>query len=224
MNINGIIDHTILKADAKQEELLSYSDEAKEFGFASVVVNSVNIPFIAKKLKGSGINIAAVVGFPLGAMLTSVKAFETSECVKMGADEIDMVINIGALKDKDYKTVEEDIRAVVEASGDAVVKVIIETCLLSDEEKIMASNLSVKAGANFVKTSTGFSTGGATTGDIELIKKTVGDSALVKASGGVRSLEQALDLINAGTDRIGAGDGKLLGKRYKKTGQVKGEY
>jgi len=173
-------------------------------------VNTCFVPLVASELKGSGVNTCCVVGFPLGAMLTTAKAFEASEAVKAGADEVDMVINISALKDKDDKYVEDDIRAVVEASKGAVVKVIIENCLLTDEEKVRACELSVKAGADFVKTSTGFSTGGATIEDVALMKKTVGERAKVKASGGIRTPEAAKALVEAGADRIGAGNGIVL--------------
>ncbi|WP_105620015.1 deoxyribose-phosphate aldolase [Vallitalea okinawensis] len=210
MSINDRIDHTILNADATKDEIIGYCEDAKKYSFASVVVNSVNVPIIAKELSDSDTNIVAVVGFPLGAMLTEVKAFEASQCVKYGAKEIDMVINIGALKDKDYKVVEEDIRVIVEASKPALVKVIIETSLLTDEEKVKACELSVSGGAAFVKTSSGFSTHGATVQDIRLMKDTVGNSAFVKASGGIRTYEDAMSMIDAGADRIGVGDGKLL--------------
>ena len=184
MNLNRMIDHTMLKADATKETIIRYCREAKEHEFASVCVNTCFVPLVADELKGSEVKTCCVVGFPLGAMLTTAKAFEASEAVKAGADEVDMVINISALKDKDDNYVEDDIRAVVEASKGAVVKVIIETCLLTDEEKVRACELSVKAGADFVKTSTGFSTGGATVEDVALMKKTVGERAKVKASGG----------------------------------------
>lgn len=207
MGIAQVIDHTMLKADASRETIVRYCKEAREHKFASVCVNSAFAPLVAKELEGSGVKTCCVVGFPLGAMLTTAKAFEAAEAVKAGAQEIDMVINISALKDKDYSFVEEDIRAVVEASGDALVKVIIETCLLTDEEKVKACELSVKAGAAFVKTSTGFSTGGATAADVALMKKTVDGKALVKASGGIRTPEDAKALIEAGADRIGAGNG-----------------
>ena len=207
MGIAQMIDHTMLKADASRETIVRYCKEAREHKFASVCVNSAFAPLVAKELEGSGVKTCCVVGFPLGAMLTTAKAFEAAEAVKAGAQEIDMVINISALKDKDYSFVEEDIRAVVEASGDALVKVIIETCLLTDEEKVKACELSVKAGAAFVKTSTGFSTGGATAADVALMKKTVDGKALVKASGGIRTPEDAKALIEAGADRIGAGNG-----------------
>lgn len=207
MGIAQMIDHTMLKADASRETIVRYCKEAREHEFASVCVNSAFVPLVAKELEGSGVKTCCVVGFPLGAMLTTAKAFEAAEAVKAGAQEIDMVINISALKDKDYSFVEEDIRAVAEASGDALVKVIIETCLLTDEEKVKACELSVKAGAAFVKTSTGFSTGGATAADVTLMKKTVDGKALVKASGGIRTPEDAKALIEAGADRIGAGNG-----------------
>lgn len=207
MGIAQMIDHTMLKADASRETIVRYCKEAREHKFASVCVNSAFAPLVAKELEGSEVKTCCVVGFPLGAMLTTAKAFEAAEAVKAGAQEIDMVINISALKDKDYSFVEDDIRAVVEASGDALVKVIIETCLLTDEEKVKACELSVKAGAAFVKTSTGFSTGGATVADVALMKKTVDGKALVKASGGIRTPEDAKALIEAGADRIGAGNG-----------------
>ena len=207
MGIAQMIDHTMLKADASRETIVRYCKEAREHKFASVCVNSAFVPLVAKELEGSGVKTCCVVGFPLGAMLTTAKAFEAAEAVKAGAQEIDMVINISALKDKDYSFVEEDIRAVAEASGDALVMVIIETCLLTDEEKVKACELSVKAGAAFVKTSTGFSTGGATAADVALMKKTVDGKALVKASGGIRTPEDAKALIEAGADRIGAGNG-----------------
>lgn len=207
MGMERMIDHTMLKADASRETIIRYCKEAKEYHFASVCVNSAFVPLVAKELAGSDVKTCCVVGFPLGAMLTGAKAFEASEAVKAGAQEVDMVINISALKDGDDAFVEEDIRAVVKASGNAIVKVIIETCLLTDEEKVRACELSVKAGAAFVKTSTGFSTGGATVADVALMKKAVGGKALVKASGGIRTPEDAKALVEAGADRIGAGNG-----------------
>lgn len=214
MGVAQMIDHTMLKADASKETIVRYCKEAREYKFASVCVNSAFVPLVAQELEGSGVKTCCVVGFPLGAMLTSAKAFEAAEAVKAGAQEVDMVINISALKDGDEAFVEADIRAVVEAtkgaSKDALVKVIIETCLLTDEEKVKACELSVNAGADFVKTSTGFSTGGATAADVALMKKTVAGKALVKASGGIRTPEDAKALIDAGADRIGAGNGVLL--------------
>jgi deoxyribose-phosphate aldolase len=210
MGIEHMIDHTMLKADAGKDTIIRYCNEAREHKFASVCVNTCFVPLVAEQLKGSGVKTCCVAGFPLGAMLTSAKAFEASEAVKAGADEVDMVINISALKDGDDAFVEEDIRAVVKASGGAVVKVIIETCLLTDEEKVRACQLAVKAGADFVKTSTGFSTGGATAADVALMRKTVGGKAGVKASGGIRTPEDAAAMIEAGADRIGAGNGIVL--------------
>ena len=205
-----MIDHTMLKADASSETIRRYCREAKEHGFASVCVNTCHVPLVAKELKGSPVKVCCVVGFPLGAMLSTAKAFETAEAVKLGAEEVDMVINIGAMKDKNYKFVREDIRAVVKAASGKTVKVILETCLLDKEEIIKACELSVEAGADFVKTSTGFSTGGANVEDVALMKHTVGGKARVKASGGIRTPEQAEALIRAGADRIGAGNGLVL--------------
>ncbi|MGN8849960.1 deoxyribose-phosphate aldolase [Bariatricus sp. HCP28S3_C2] len=210
MSIAKMIDHTMLKADASEKTILRYCREAKEYGFASICVNTCFVPLVAKELKGSGVKTCCVVGFPLGAMSTSAKAFEAKQAVADGAEEVDMVINIGAMKDARFDFVKKDIEAVVEASKPAIVKVIIETCLLTDEEKVKACELSVEAGAAFVKTSTGFSTGGATVADVKLMKETVGDRAKVKASGGIRTPEDAKALIEAGADRIGAGNGIVL--------------
>ena len=210
MDIAKKIDHTMLKADASADTIKRYCKEAVEHKFASVCVNSCHVPLVSSQLKGSGVMTCCVVGFPLGAMLTSAKAFEASESVKAGAEEVDMVINIGAVKDRNWDFVRDDIKAVVEASKPAIVKVIIETCLLTDEEKVKACELSEEAGAAFVKTSTGFSTGGATVEDIRLMRKTVGDRLQVKASGGIRTPEFAKELVEAGADRIGAGNGIVL--------------
>ncbi|MDO4519779.1 MAG: deoxyribose-phosphate aldolase [Eubacteriales bacterium] len=210
MSIANKIDHTMLKADATSETIIRYCQEAKQYGFASICVNTCQVPLVSAQLQGSGVKTCCVVGFPLGAMLTSAKAFEASEAVKAGAQEVDMVINIGAVKDKNWDFVEADIKAVVEASKPAIVKVIIETCLLTDEEKVKACQLSEAAGAAFVKTSTGFSTGGATIEDVKLMKATVGDRLQVKASGGIRTPEFTQQLIEAGADRIGAGNGVVL--------------
>ncbi|MBC5689731.1 deoxyribose-phosphate aldolase [Mediterraneibacter sp. NSJ-55] len=210
MNIAKKIDHTMLKADSTKETIIRYCQEAKEHGFASVCVNTCHATLVASELKGTDVKTCCVVGFPLGAMMTSAKAFEASEAVKAGASEIDMVINIGAVKDKDWDFVRDDIKAVVDASKPAIVKVIIETCLLTEEEKRKACQLSEEAGAAFVKTSTGFSTGGATIEDIKLMKETVGDRLQVKASGGIRTRAFTEELIAAGADRIGAGNGVIL--------------
>lgn len=218
MNLAKYIDHTILKQNTTTDQVKKICDEAVEYGFMSVCVNSVYTAYVAEQLKGSDVKTCTVVGFPLGAMLSEAKAFETKLAVEAGADEIDMVINIGALKDGNDALVEADIKAVVDASGDALVKVIIETCLLTDEEKVRACELSVAAGADFVKTSTGFSTGGATVEDVALMKKTVGDKAKVKASGGVRDYEGAMAVIEAGADRIGASAGVTIVGREQASG------
>jgi deoxyribose-phosphate aldolase len=199
-----MIDHTLLKPEATQEQLKKMCDEAKQYHFATVCVNSSNIPYIARQLKGSDVKPIAVVGFPLGAATAQSKAFEAKEAVKEGAEEIDMVINIGALKSKEYKTVYEDILQVVNASKPHKVKVILETSSLDHDEKVVACALSKTAGAAFVKTSTGFGSGGATVEDIELMRKIVGSDMEVKASGGIRSREDAEKMINAGADRVGA--------------------
>ena len=211
MNLAGMIDHTMLKADAPRDVIVRYCEEAKQYGFASVCVNSCRVPLVAQQLQGSNVKVCCVVGFPLGAMLTKAKAAEAKYAVAAGAQEVDMVINIGWMKDKDYEAVQKDIEAVREATGkNAILKVIIETCLLTDEEKVKACELSVAAGADFVKTSTGFSTGGATAEDVALMKKTVDGKALVKASGGIRTNADALRMVEAGADRIGVGNGVPL--------------
>lgn len=207
MNLAKYIDHTILKPDATTDKVKEICAEAREYGFMSVCVNLTHTALVSKELEGSDVKTCTVVGFPLGAMTPEVKAFETKTAVELGADEIDMVINIGAMKDGNFDLVERDIKAVVDASGKALVKVIFETCLLTKEEIVKAAELSVAAGADFVKTSTGFSTGGATVEDVALMKKTVGDQAKVKASGGVRTYEDAMAVIEAGAERIGASAG-----------------
>ena len=210
MDIAKMIDHTMLKADATKDTILRYCEEAKDNGFASVCVNSSYVALVAKALQGSGVHTCTVVGFPLGAMSTKTKAFEAKQAVEDGACEVDMVLHIGALKDKDYLYVKEDIRAVVMASKPALVKVILETCLLNKEEIRIASALSEEAGADFIKTSTGFSTGGATVEDIRIMKESVSPKMKLKASGGIRSREFAEELIAAGADRLGVGNGLLL--------------
>lgn len=198
-----LFDHTILKADATKAEVAKICEEAKEYGFMSVCVNSCYTAYVAEKLKDSDVKVCTVIGFPLGQMSTGAKAAETALAVKAGADEIDMVINVGALKDKEYDAVREDIREVKNACGQALLKVIIETCLLTDEEKVKACELAKEAGADFVKTSTGFSTGGASVQDVELMRKTVGASMGVKASGGIRDKETAEKMVKAGASRLG---------------------
>ena len=209
-NIAGMIDHTLLKAAATSADIRKICAEAREYSFASVCVNSCYAKLVTEELKGTDVKTCCVVGFPLGAMATEAKAFEAKCAVADGASEVDMVINVGALKEGNDAFVEDDIRAVVEAAKPAIVKVIIETCLLTDEEKVRACELSEKAGAAFVKTSTGFSTGGANAHDVALMKKTVGDRLQVKASGGIHTPEEAKELIEAGADRIGASNGIAL--------------
>lgn len=207
MNIASYIDHTVLAANATEEKVKKLCEEAKENKFASVCVNSCWAKYCADYLKGTGVNTCCVVGFPLGAMSTEAKAFEAACAVKDGATEIDMVINIGWLKGKQDDLVEKDIAAVKKACGDKHLKVIIETCLLTEEEKVRACELSVKANADFVKTSTGFSTAGATAEDVALMRKTVGEKVGVKAAGGIRDYETAMNMINAGANRLGCSAG-----------------
>lgn len=204
--IAGMIDHTLLKANATKAEIVKLVEEAKEYSFASVCVNPIWVKTAAELLADTpNVKVCTVIGFPLGATTPETKAFEAKNAIENGATEVDTVINIGALKDHDDDLAERDIRAVVEAAkGKALVKVIIEACLLSEEEKVRACQLSVKAGADFVKTSTGFSTGGATVEDVRLMRQTVGPDKGVKASGGVRSREDALAMVDAGATRIGA--------------------
>lgn len=202
--LNTVIDHTILRPDARREEVLRFCEEAIRHAFCSVCVNPVWVPVVAKALAGNGIRTCSVIGFPLGALPSPVKANEAAWVVAAGANEVDMVIDIGALKDGDHRTVEDDIAAVKKACGASLLKVIIETCLLTDAEKVTACRLAAAAGADYVKTSTGFSTGGATVTDVALMRATVGDALGVKASGGVRTREDALKMVAAGASRIGA--------------------
>jgi len=204
LNIARLIDHTILKPDASKSEIERVCREALEYGFASVCVNGCNVEYACSVLRGSSIKVASVVGFPLGAMHGSAKAFEARAAVESGAGEIDMVMNIGAFKDGDYDVVIGDIKGVVAAAKGAVVKVIIETCLLSREEIVKASKLVKDSGAAYVKTSTGFSRSGANEEDIALIRSAVGPDFGVKASGGIRTYEDAVRMIEAGATRIGA--------------------
>lgn len=204
----NMIDHTLLKADATKDDIVRLAEEAKKYGFASVCVNPFWVKTAYEILKDTDVKVCTVIGFPLGATTPEVKAFETTNAIQNGAEEVDMVINIGALKSRDLELVENDIRAVVEAAkGKALVKVIIEACLLTEEEKVLACQLAVKAGADFVKTSTGFSTGGATVEDVALMRKTVGPDFGVKASGGIRTAEDLLSMEKAGANRIGASAG-----------------
>jgi deoxyribose-phosphate aldolase len=209
-SIAKTIDHTILKPTATAEQVRELCAEAWTNHFASVCVNPCWVPLVAKELHNSDVLVCTVIGFPLGANPTDIKVEETKWAVKNGAQEVDMVINIGALKGGDYKGVEEDIRAVVKAAGKATVKVIIETCFLSNDEKRIACEAAMKAGAHFVKTSTGFGTGGATVEDVKLMRKTVGETMKVKASGGIRSYHDAIAMLEAGADRIGTSSGVAI--------------
>ena len=198
-----LFDHTILKADATRKDVKRVCDEAMAYSFCSVCVNSYYVPYVANLLHGSDVKICSVVGFPLGAMSTRAKALEAKIAVMDGADEIDMVINVGALKDRDYSVVLEDIKAVKEACGENILKVIIETGRLTDDEKVKACELAKEAGADFVKTSTGFSTAGAKVEDVRLMRETVGPDMGVKASGGIHDKEFAKELVDAGANRLG---------------------
>ena len=207
MTLNKYIDHTVLKADTTQEKVQQIIDEAIQYDFMSVCINPTWVAYAAQKLADTGVKVCTVIGFPLGANTSVVKAYEASEAIKNGADEVDMVINIGAAKAGNWDLVASDIAAVVAAADGVTTKVIIETSLLTDEEKVQACQAAVKAGADFVKTSTGFSTAGATIDDIKLMRKTVGPDMGVKASGGVRSIADANAMIAAGATRLGTSNG-----------------
>ena len=209
-SINTYIDHTLLKPESTQEQIKQLTDEAKAYHFASVCVNPTWVAYAKEQLKDSDVKVCTVIGFPLGATTSQTKAFETQDAIANGADEVDMVINIGKLKSKQYDEVEDDIRAVVEASGDKLVKVIIEACLLTNDEKVKECQLSVAAGADYVKTSTGFSLHGATIEDVALMRQTVGPDIGVKAAGGARSLADAEAFIAAGATRIGTSAGVAI--------------
>lgn len=210
MNYNKFIDHTILKPEASEAQVIALCEEAKEYDFASVCVNPTHVALCARLLANTDVKVCTVIGFPLGANTAEVKGFETRNAVENGATEIDMVINVGALKDKKYDIVFNDIKAVVDNAGGNLVKVIFETCLLTPEEIVKACELSVSAGADYVKTSTGFGKYGATVEDVALMRKTVGPNIGVKASGGVRTREDMLKMIEAGASRIGTSAGKTL--------------
>ncbi|WP_054635488.1 deoxyribose-phosphate aldolase [Thalassobacillus sp. C254] len=206
-----MIDHTLLKPETTKEQVIDLAKEAKEHKFASVCVNPAMVETAYEILKGTEVKVCTVIGFPLGASTPETKAFETEDAIKRGAEEVDMVINIGALKAREDETVKKDILAVVEAAkGKALTKVIIETVLLTDEEKTRACRLAVEAGADFVKTSTGFAGGGATVADVKVMKEAVGNKAKVKASGGVKNYESALEMAEAGADRIGTSSGVAI--------------
>ena len=206
-NIAYMIDHTQLKASATTKQIETLCNEAITNHFASVCVNPTHVAYAAKLLEGSDVKVCTVIGFPLGANTSEVKAFEAQNAVLNGADELDMVINIGALKDSNINLVESDIRKVVEAANGVLVKVIIETCYLTDDEKILACKAASRAGANFVKTSTGFGTGGATAHDVELMRKNIPSDMKVKAAGGIHNYTEAMIMINSGASRIGASAG-----------------
>lgn len=210
MQYNKLIDHTLLKQDAQPEQIVRLCDEAKDFHFMSVCVNPGYVPLAARCLEGSDVKVCTVIGFPLGMNLTKTKVEEAETCIKMGVDEIDMVINVGMLKAGHDEYVKEEIRLLKEVAGSRVLKVIIETCLLTDDEKVRACIAAKEAGADFVKTSTGFSTGGATVHDVELMRKTVGPDMGVKASGGVRTHEDLIAMVEAGANRIGTSNGTKI--------------
>ncbi len=207
MKLNKYIDHTLLKPEATKEQIKKICEEAKEYNFKSVCVNPTQVAYAKELLCDSDVLVCTVIGFPLGANTSSVKAFETKDAIKNGADEIDMVVNIGAIKDQNYDLVKKDIEAVVDSSSDKLVKVIIETCLLTDQEKRKLCQIVIEAGADFIKTSTGFSTGGATKEDISLFKEEVEDKIGIKASGGVRNIEDADIMIECGVTRLGTSGG-----------------
>ena len=213
MNYNKMIDHTVLKADTPLETVKRICDEAMEYGFASVCINPCHVAYCADYLKDSDVNVCTVIGFPLGANTSAVKAFETKDAIANGADEIDMVMNIGALKDKNYDLVRDDVKAVVEAANGTLVKVILETCLLTEDEIKKACELCVEAKADYVKTSTGFSTRGATIEDVRIMKEAVHGKAKVKAADGVRTPEDMVKIVAAGADRIGTSAGCSLVKK-----------
>ena len=210
MEYNKLIDNTLLKADATKDQILALCEESKKYNFKSVCINPDFIPLAKKALKGSDVLVCTVVGFPLGSMTTKAKAFEAKDAIEIGADEVDMVINISALKDKDYDLVLNDLLAVREATKGHTLKVILECCLLSKEEIVKACELCVKAKVDFVKTSTGFSKYGATPEDVELMRKTVGPDMGVKAAGGVRTHEEMLEMVKRGAIRIGTSSGAKL--------------
>lgn len=215
IKINRYIDHTLLKATATEGDILALCKEAREGEFFSVCVNSGYVSLAKKNLSGSNVKVCTVIGFPLGAMSTNAKLLETREALKDGAQEFDMVINIGELKSRNYKKIEEEITALKTVVGDLVLKVIIETCYLTKEEIVLTCELAVKAGADFVKTSTGFGTGGATLEDVILMKKAVEGKTKIKASGGIKNLETALSYIEAGVDRIGTSSGVSILKELE---------
>ncbi len=216
MKVNHYIDHTLLKPEATREQIVQACEEAIEHQFASVCVNPCHVSLVYKKLNGTSVKTCVVIGFPLGANTTESKIFETQQAIENGAQEIDMVMNIGALKDRQYSLLEKDIMEIVKvAKGKALVKVILECCLLTDDEKVKACEIAKQVGADFVKTSTGFSTGGATIQDVKLMRRVVGDKVGVKASGGIRDYDTAIAMIDAGATRIGASSSVAIVKNNK---------
>lgn len=207
MELNKYIDHTNLKQDMSEQDLIKLVNEAKEYDFFSICINPCWVKQASELLAGSNTKVCSVIGFPLGANTTNIKVLEAKEAIENGASEIDMVINVSKLKDKDYEYVYNEIKQIKEAIGNNVLKVIIEACLLTNEEKTIACQIIMKVGANFVKTSTGMSTGGATVEDVKLFKEVVGDTTLIKAAGGVRTYEDAISMIEAGANRIGTSGG-----------------
>lgn len=207
MELNKYIDHTNLKQDMSEQDLIKLVDEAKEYDFFSICINPCWVKQASELLAGSNTKVCSVIGFPLGANTTNIKVLEAKEAIENGASEIDMVINVSKLKDKDYEYVYNEIKKIKEAIGNNVLKVIIEACLLTNDEKTIACQIIMKVGANFVKTSTGMSTGGATVEDVKLFKEVVGDTTLIKAAGGVRTYEDAISMIEAGANRIGTSGG-----------------
>lgn len=216
MEVNKFIDHTLLKADAKKSEIVTLCNEAIEYDFMSVCVNPNFVKLCSESLEKSDVKVCTVIGFPLGQNTEEVKVFEAKDAISNGAEELDMVINISDLKDGNDDKIIQEIKKIKSIAGDRILKVILETCLLSDKEIIKASQLSVEAGADFVKTSTGFSTGGATVEDVKLMKDTVGSNAEVKASGGVRTFEDFKKMVKAGATRIGASAGINIIESSKK--------
>lgn len=217
MELNKYIDHTNLKQDMSEQDLIKLVNEAKEYDFFSICINPCWVKQASELLAGSNTNVCSVIGFPLGANTTNIKVLEAKEAIENGASEIDMVINVSKLKEKDYEYVYNEIKKIKEAIGDNVLKVIIEACLLTDEEKTIACQIIMKAGADFVKTSTGMSTGGATVEDVKLFKEVVGDTTLIKAAGGVRTYEEAISMIEAGANRIGTSGGVKIVNRETHT-------
>lgn len=214
-NVNKLIDHTLLKAFATDEDIVKLCEEAKEYNFKSVCVNPANVKLAKKCLENSDVLVCTVIGFPLGANTIETKVFETKDAIKNGATEIDMVINVGKAKEHDYNYIENEIRSIVDASNGLTVKVIIETCYLTDEEKVEVCKAATRAKATFVKTSTGFGPSGANAHDVKLMKENIGPNMFVKASGGVKNLEDLETMVNAGASRIGASSGVAIMKDLK---------